>query len=62
MERKVREAEDKLKQNYSPHNLKTVTQLKYEYNRIISQKVEFGLFKARQGYFEFGDKAGKLLA
>ena len=59
LERTVGEAEDKLKQNYPPQNLKTVTQLKYEYNGIISQKVEFGLFRARQRYFESGDKAGK---
>ena len=51
LEKKVREAENKLKQNYSLHNLKTVTQLKYEYNRIISQKVEFGLFRVRHRYF-----------
>lgn len=36
-------------------------QPKYEYNWIISQKVEFGLFRARQRYFQYGDKAGKLL-
>ena len=58
LERKVGEAEDKLKQNYSPQNLKTVMQLKYDYNWIISQKVEFGLFRARQRYFESGDKPG----
>lgn len=48
LEKKVREVENKLKQNYSPHILKTGTQLKYVYNWIISQKVEFGLFRARQ--------------
>ena len=51
-----------IKAELFPTQLKTVTQLKYEYNRIISQKVEFGLFRARQRYFESGDKAGKLLA
>lgn len=40
----------------------TLTKLKYEYNTIISEKAEFSLFRARQKYFEEGDKAGRLLA
>ena len=35
-------------------------QIEYQYNK--SQKVEFNLFRARQIYFESGDKAGNLLA
>lgn len=62
LERKVEEAERRLKQDFVPHNLRVVTQLKYEYNHILSQKVEFGLFRVRQKYFESGDKAGRLLA
>ena len=62
LERLVRKAEKDFKQDMSPSNLQTVTQLKFEYNSILTEKVEFGLFRARQKYFESGDKAGKLLA
>uniref|UniRef100_H3AKY0 exodeoxyribonuclease III n=1 Tax=Latimeria chalumnae TaxID=7897 RepID=H3AKY0_LATCH len=36
--------------------------LKYEFNKLMSQKVEFALFRVRQSYFEAGEKASKLLA
>lgn len=62
LEKKVEEAEQQLKRDFSPHNLGMLTKLKCEYNQLLSQKVEFGLFRARQKYFESGDKAGKLLA
>lgn len=62
LEKKVEEAEQQLKQSFSPQKLRELTKLKYEYNHILSQKVEFGLFRVRQKYFESGDKAGKLLA
>lgn len=62
LEKKVEEAEQQLKQNFPPQKLRELTKLKYEYNHILSQKVEFGLFRVRQKYFESGDKAGKLLA
>lgn len=58
----MEEAEQQLKQNFTPQKLRELTKLKYEYNHILSQKVEFGLFRVRQKYFESGDKAGKLLA
>lgn len=37
-----------------------LTKMKYEYNNILSRKVEFGLFRVRQKYFKSGDKAGTL--
>lgn len=42
--------------------MRYLTQLKYKYNVIPSKKVEFGLFRVRQKYFESGDKVGKLMA
>uniref|UniRef100_H2ZZZ6 Endonuclease/exonuclease/phosphatase domain-containing protein n=1 Tax=Latimeria chalumnae TaxID=7897 RepID=H2ZZZ6_LATCH len=41
------------------HNLQY---LKYEFNKLMSQKVEFALFWVQQSYFEAGKKASKLLA
>lgn len=46
----------------SLENLTKLTRLKYEFNSIMTQRVEFSLFQARQKYFEEGDKAGRLLA
>uniref|UniRef100_H2ZZZ5 Endonuclease/exonuclease/phosphatase domain-containing protein n=1 Tax=Latimeria chalumnae TaxID=7897 RepID=H2ZZZ5_LATCH len=45
--------------SYSFHNLQY---LKYEFNKLMSQKVEFALFWVQQSYFEAGKKASKLLA
>lgn len=58
----MEQTEGRLILNFSPQNLKLVTQLKYEYNQILSPTVEFELFRVRQKYFESGDKSGKLLA
>lgn len=62
LESKIKDAETKLKQRITCDGLRELTRLKYQYNNILSQKVEFNLFRARQIYFESGDKAGKLLA
>uniref|UniRef100_H3BIT3 Endonuclease/exonuclease/phosphatase domain-containing protein n=1 Tax=Latimeria chalumnae TaxID=7897 RepID=H3BIT3_LATCH len=34
---------------------------KFELNTILTQKVEYAMFRTRQRYFESGEKAGKLL-
>lgn len=62
LERKIKCAETELKRQMSHNGLRELTRLKYKYNNLLSQKVEFNLFRARQTYFESGDKAGKLLA
>ena len=62
IEDKVKQIESKLKKNCNYEDLRTLTQLKYDYNCILSQNVEFSLFRMRQKYYESGDKAGKLLA
>ncbi|KAL2085077.1 hypothetical protein ACEWY4_018397 [Coilia grayii] len=62
LEKKVKEAENVFKTNMSDHNLRSLVQLKYQYNSLLSQKLEFLLFRARQRFFEGGDKAGRLLA
>lgn len=45
----------------TPSGLRELIQLKYRYNTILSQKIEFLLFRTRQTNFESGDKAGKRL-
>lgn len=62
LENNIKKAETKMKRHTTPSGLRELTQLKYRYNNILSQKMEFLLFRARQTYFESGDKAGKLLA
>ena len=62
LEGKVDVAEKLFKQDASSANLTTLTRLKFELNSILTQKAEFNLFRARQKYFEEGDKAGRLLA
>ena len=55
-------AETNFMKDTSSDNLNTLTKLKYEFNLIMTQKAEFCLFRARQKYFEEGDKAGRMLA
>lgn len=43
-------------------NLNKLTKPKYEFNPLLTQKAEFSLFRARQKFFEEGNKAGKLQA
>lgn len=62
LEKEIQVIESSFKTDPSSITLNKLTKLKYDYNTIISQKVEFNLFRARQKYFEEGDKAGKLLA
>ena len=56
LESKVKHAETEIKQRMLQDGLRNLTQLKYQYNNILSQKVEFNLFRARQNSFESGDK------
>ncbi|KAJ0061406.1 hypothetical protein NL108_018634 [Boleophthalmus pectinirostris] len=62
LEKRIYNAEKNLKRNISNKTLNELTQLKYEYNIILSKKTEYFLFKSKQRIFESGDKAGKLLA
>ena len=62
MENTIKQAEIELKQQMTQDGMRKLTKLKYQFNNIVTQKVEFNLFRARQTYFESGDKAGKLLA
>ena len=62
LESKIGIAEEKFKNNSNSENLRTLTKLKYDFNVIMTQKAEFSLFRARQKYFEEGDKAGRMLA
>uniref|UniRef100_A0A3Q2ZLG1 exodeoxyribonuclease III n=1 Tax=Kryptolebias marmoratus TaxID=37003 RepID=A0A3Q2ZLG1_KRYMA len=62
LERQIEITESSFKRDSSLVNLNKLTKLKYEYNTIMSEKAEFSLFRARQKYFEEGDKAGRLLA
>lgn len=59
LEKQIGIAESNFKENTSSGNLAKLAKLKYEYNSIITQRAEFSLFRARQKYFEEGDKAGK---
>lgn len=61
LEGRIKEAENNLKQKMNHGNLRLLVQLKYQYNNILTQKVEFD-FRIRQKSFESGDKAGKMLA
>lgn len=62
LEREIKRAESELKRRMSQEGLRELTRLKYQHNTILSQKAEYNLFRAKQTYFESGDKAGKLLA
>lgn len=62
LERKIKESELEMMKKTTYEGLRYLTQLKYKYNDILSKKVEFGLFREIQKYFESGDKAGKFLA
>ena len=62
LEKEVKIAENNFKACMSNENLAKVSKLKYDYNTLLSQKVEFSLFRARQKFFEEGDKAGRMLA
>ena len=53
LEDKIKKCEARLKNNFN---------FKYDYNCILSHKVELSLFRMRQKYYDSGDKAGKLLA
>lgn len=54
--------QNNFKTRMSDDNLRKRSQLRYKYNRLLSQKVRFMLFRARQRFFEKGDKAGHMLA
>lgn len=54
--------EDFYKHNPNDATLETLTNLKYEYNTILSQRVGLLLAKTQQNYFELGDKPHRLLA
>lgn len=60
LEKEIKLRELEMIRKTTHEGLRYLTQLKY--NVILSKKVEFGLFRARQKYFESGDKAGKLMA
>uniref|UniRef100_H3A7X6 exodeoxyribonuclease III n=1 Tax=Latimeria chalumnae TaxID=7897 RepID=H3A7X6_LATCH len=62
LEQEIKDKELALKLNFSLEIFHVLQFLKYEYNKIISQNVEFALFQVRQSYFEAGEKASKLLA
>uniref|UniRef100_A0A8C7WW94 exodeoxyribonuclease III n=1 Tax=Oryzias sinensis TaxID=183150 RepID=A0A8C7WW94_9TELE len=62
LEKQIKITEFDFKQDCSTTDLDKLTMLKYEFNAVLSQKAEFSLFRARQKYFEEGDKAGRLLA
>lgn len=62
LEGQIKEAENNFKLRMNQANLRLLTQLKYQNNNILTQKVEFDLFRLRQKSFESGDKAGKMLA
>lgn len=49
-------------QTPSPAVYKKRLQLHSEYNLLLTHKVEKQLLSAKQHFFEFGEKAGKLLA
>uniref|UniRef100_H3A5R5 Endonuclease/exonuclease/phosphatase domain-containing protein n=1 Tax=Latimeria chalumnae TaxID=7897 RepID=H3A5R5_LATCH len=62
LEQEIKDKELALKLNFSLESYHALQFLKYKYNKIISQSVEFALFRVRQSYFEAGEKASKLLA
>uniref|UniRef100_H3A8B0 Endonuclease/exonuclease/phosphatase domain-containing protein n=1 Tax=Latimeria chalumnae TaxID=7897 RepID=H3A8B0_LATCH len=59
---KTIELEQEIKEKELALNFHNLQYLKYEFNKLMSQKVEFALFRVRQSYFEAGEKASKLLA
>lgn len=58
----MEEGENKLKQNYSPHNLKTITQshLKYEYNGY-HKRSGLDFLERVQGILSLGTNPGNTL-
>uniref|UniRef100_H3A8D5 exodeoxyribonuclease III n=1 Tax=Latimeria chalumnae TaxID=7897 RepID=H3A8D5_LATCH len=62
LEQEIRDKELALKLNFSLDSFHALQYLRYEYNKLVSQKVEFALFGVRHSYFEAGEKASKLLA
>lgn len=62
IENKIKKLETDLKRCFNANGFRELPKLKYEHNCILSQKVEFSLFRMRQKYFESGDKMEKLLA
>lgn len=62
LEKEVTMTENLYKITMSNDNFHKLLQLKYKYNTLLSQKVQFSLFRARQQYFEEGGKPGQLLA
>lgn len=62
IERDLSLQEDSYKNNPNDATLETITNLKYEYNTILSQRVGSLLAKTQQKYFELGDKPHRLLA
>lgn len=62
LDNSIKRIETKMKCQVTSSGLRELTQQKYKYNIILSQKIDFSLFRTRQTYFESGDKAGKLLA
>uniref|UniRef100_H3AKA9 Endonuclease/exonuclease/phosphatase domain-containing protein n=1 Tax=Latimeria chalumnae TaxID=7897 RepID=H3AKA9_LATCH len=62
LEQEIKDKELALKLNFSLDSFHNLQYLKYEFNKLMSQKVEFALFRVRQSYFEAGEKASKLLA
>uniref|UniRef100_H3A4Q3 Endonuclease/exonuclease/phosphatase domain-containing protein n=1 Tax=Latimeria chalumnae TaxID=7897 RepID=H3A4Q3_LATCH len=59
---KTIELEQEIKDKELALNFHNLQYLKYEFNKLMSQKVEFALFWVHQSYFEAGEKASKLLA
>lgn len=62
LEKQIAAMEVEFKQDMSSNNLRKLAKLKYDYNSIMTQKAEFALFRARQKYFEEGEKAGRMLS
>uniref|UniRef100_H3APV2 Endonuclease/exonuclease/phosphatase domain-containing protein n=1 Tax=Latimeria chalumnae TaxID=7897 RepID=H3APV2_LATCH len=62
LEQEIKDKELALKLNFSLDSFHSLQYLKYEFNKLMSQKVEFALFRVRQSYFEAGEKVSKLLA
>uniref|UniRef100_H2ZX58 Uncharacterized protein n=1 Tax=Latimeria chalumnae TaxID=7897 RepID=H2ZX58_LATCH len=62
LELEIQTEEFALKQNFSLDDFLSLQFLKYEYNKLVSQSIEFALFCVHQSYFEEGERASKLLA
>lgn len=54
-------AKNTFKVRMSDDNLRKLSQLKYKYNTLLSQRVEFSLFRPRQRFFEEDDKIEHML-